>query len=204
MGSLSECSYMKKPSKLVLLCLNILLPKSDFFRNIEPFRPEVYVAPGLVPSIAPYLVGLIEKENPDIIICAGSLLNYRWVLTLASCTFIKQHDKKRYRIVAPRLDDGSWIRFTIQKIIAHEFFKSSKRKYSEWENKSHDISLIKMNGGLGFIDYVTQPKDWDENFENQIATVREIRKVRRHTGLVTPDEFIERSFHVLPIYQCKE
>ena len=66
--------------------------------------------------------------------------------------------------------------------------------------EQHNVFL----GGLGFIDYVTQPKDWDENFENQIATVREIRKVRRHTGLVTPDEFIERSFHVLPIYQCKE
>ena len=71
------------------------------FHNLEPFRPEVHVAPGLVSSKAPYLVGLIETENPEIIICAGSLLNYCWVLTLASCTEAEKHDKKRFKVYIP-------------------------------------------------------------------------------------------------------
>ena len=71
---------------------------SGSFHNLEPFRPEVHVAPGLVSSKAPYLVGLIETEHPEIIICAGSLLNYRWVLSLASCTAEKKHDKKRFKV----------------------------------------------------------------------------------------------------------
>ena len=71
---------------------------SESFHNVEPFRPEVYVAPGLVSSQAPYLVGLVETENPETIICAGSLLNYRWVITLASCTKQKKHDKKKYKV----------------------------------------------------------------------------------------------------------
>ena len=65
---------------------------------MEPFRPEVHVAPGLVSAQAPYLVGLIETENPETIICAGSLLNYRWVITLASCTVEKKHDKRSYKV----------------------------------------------------------------------------------------------------------
>ena len=71
---------------------------SECFHNVEPFRPEVYVAPGLVSSQAPYLVGLVERENPETIICAGSLLNYRWVLTLASCTQEKKHNNKKYKV----------------------------------------------------------------------------------------------------------
>ena len=71
---------------------------SGSFHNLEPFRPEVHVAPGLVSSKAPYLVGLIETEHHEVIICAGSLLNYRWVLTLASCTAEKKHDKKRFKV----------------------------------------------------------------------------------------------------------
>ena len=70
---------------------------SESFHNVEPFRPEVYVAPGLVSSQAPYLVGLVETESPETIICAGSLLNYRWVLTLASCSQERKHDKKKYK-----------------------------------------------------------------------------------------------------------
>ena len=71
---------------------------SECFHNVEPFRPEVYVAPGLVSSKVPYLVGLVETENPKTIICAGSLLNYRWVLTLASCTQEKKHNNKKYKV----------------------------------------------------------------------------------------------------------
>lgn len=71
---------------------------SECFHNVEPFRPEVYVAPGLVSSQAPYLVGLVERENPETIICAGSLLNYRWVMTLASCTQEKKHNNKKYKV----------------------------------------------------------------------------------------------------------
>lgn len=56
------------------------------------------MAPGLVSAQAPYLVGLIETENPETIICAGSLLNYRWVITLASCTVEKKHDKRSYKV----------------------------------------------------------------------------------------------------------
>ena len=58
------------------------------------------------------------------------------------------YNQKTVQVVASRLDDGSHFKFTIQKIIAHELYQSS-RKYLEsdsWGNKSHDISLIKMNG----------------------------------------------------------
>ena len=61
---------------------------------------------------------------------------------------IRSFFKKIKQIVAPRLDDGSYFQFTIQKIIGHELFQSP-RKYLEndsWGNNSHDISLIKMNG----------------------------------------------------------
>ena len=115
----SACSNMENPSKLLFVYLNILLFEkrevilkfkvhivhqsyvvdifSESFHNVEPFRPEVYVAPGLVSSQAPYLVGLVETESPETIICAGSLLNYRWVLTLASCSQERKHDKKKYK-----------------------------------------------------------------------------------------------------------
>ena len=77
---------------------------SECFHNLEPFRPEVVVAPVLVSAQAPYLVGLIETENPEIIICAGALLNYRWVLTLASCTVEKKHSKREFKVGISRIE----------------------------------------------------------------------------------------------------
>ena len=81
----------------------------------EPFPPEVYLGHGLVSSKggnwmlnkftwhnghncfhvayfqAPYYAGIVHwnrtNNRLDDIICGGGFINYRWVLTLASCDY---------------------------------------------------------------------------------------------------------------------
>ena len=36
-------------------------------------------------SKIPFLVGIVHKDNEKKIICIGGLLNYKWVISLASC-----------------------------------------------------------------------------------------------------------------------
>ena len=67
------------------------------------------------------------------------------------------HSKRTIKVVAPRLGDGSYFKFTIQKIVAHELYQSA-RQYLEsdsWGNNSHDVSLIKMNGKFALFKHYT-------------------------------------------------
>ena len=126
---------------------------SECFHNVEPFRPEVYVAPGLVSSKVPYLVGLVETENPKTIICAGSLLNYRWVLTLASCTQEKKHNNKKYKVGGILKAKTKYLflkksnRLWRQDLMKDPTFSSQSKKSLVMNFFSHPENIWKMTHG---------------------------------------------------------
>jgi len=161
-SNLKMTTIRKVISFLFCFLFLLLVPFSSTERNLKP-KPRIVGGTNAALGEFPYQ-GLFETVN---IICGCSLLNSRWAITDAHCTYgLIESDISLYFGIIDRTDLSSYVYFSVQIIEQHP----------DYDNENYDtrfdISLLKIEGEVTMSDFVAPialPSAGDMPSEGQLC-----------------------------------